>query len=176
MCSHLWTLGQKSIIQIFYTTWIDKNINQVESCFYARAKFGVSFGTTLLSMTSLMCWLIPLKPCLSYPMWYKVVKCNMFRTCEDSAIERHYRLRKKYTHMETYTSRIATLPLKQNGTNYIFLFVVLLKVGKSTKLAWCPWCEDTHTHMHLCIYQVQSKQTWTNSMVSDITGPVGSII
>ncbi len=33
----------------------------------------------------------------------------MFWTCENCAIKGHYRLRKKYTHMETYTSRIATL-------------------------------------------------------------------
>ena len=40
----------------------------VESCFYARAKFGVSYATTVLAMTSLMYWPILLEPCLSYLM------------------------------------------------------------------------------------------------------------
>ncbi len=31
------------------------DFHNVESCFYARAKFCVSVGTTLLSMTSIMC-------------------------------------------------------------------------------------------------------------------------
>ncbi len=47
---------------------------RLESCFYARAKFGVSYATTVWAMTSLMYWLILLEPCLSYLMWYKFAK------------------------------------------------------------------------------------------------------
>ena len=35
-----------------------ENSSHVESCFHARAKFGVSFGATLLTMTSLISRLI----------------------------------------------------------------------------------------------------------------------
>ncbi len=56
--SHLWTVGQKSIIQIFDTSWLDKNIRQnaKHECFWASYTSGTLYKriTKILSNSYLV--------------------------------------------------------------------------------------------------------------------------
>ncbi len=57
--SHLWTLGQKSIIQIFDTSWLDKNIRQIvkNECFWASCISGtLNPVNTVWGLTLMTSW------------------------------------------------------------------------------------------------------------------------
>ncbi len=83
-------------------------------------------------MTSLIYRLILLEPCL------------VFWTCIDSAIKKYCWSRKKYTHMETYTSRTATLHVHRRKLciidrwwkDFSLVFFIYVQDRSFCKLLW----------------------------------------
>ena len=94
--SHLWTLGQKSVIQIFDTSWLDKNIGQnvKNQCFTASC----------ISGTLKFIWLSPQN---SKRKWFKPIPFDIYRY-EDNL-----------THGARFPCFI------EKGNTYLLLFMLL---------------------------------------------------